>query len=141
MPTPKDKKCDTLNLEEGKVLRNGQKVMTCPKFPIGRTLSGYWKSHITEVGQIQDFSQEGVHHLKELPFLWCLTSILQPHLMFYFNTNKPQSCCFLLNTSSIRKLQVISGGGGAHLLHTPPRSPLYHDFKAVAVNIMINFTG
>ena len=41
---------------------------------------------------------------------------------------------FLQNTSSIRKPQVISGGGGAHPLHPPPRStpglhqsiPLYH---------------
>ena len=29
---------------------------------------------------------------------------------------------FLQNTSCIRKLQVISGGGGAHPLHPPPRS-------------------
>ena len=27
----------------------------------------------------------------ELPFLRRLTQILQPRLMFYFNTNKPQS--------------------------------------------------
>ena len=29
---------------------------------------------------------------------------------------------FLQNTSRIRKPQVISGGGGAHPLHPPPRS-------------------
>ena len=29
---------------------------------------------------------------------------------------------FLQNTSCIRKPQVISGGGGAHPLHPPPRS-------------------
>ena len=29
---------------------------------------------------------------------------------------------FLQNTSCIRKSQVISGGGGAHSLHPPPRS-------------------
>ena len=52
---------------------------------------------------------------KELPFLWRLTQILQPCLMYYFNTNKPAT--FLLqNTSSIRKPQAISGGA---LLHAP----------------------
>ena len=45
------------------------------------------------------------------PFLRCLTEILQPHLIFYLNTNKPQSC--------IRKLRVISGG-----LRTPCTLPL-----------------
>lgn len=48
---------------------------------------------------------------KELPFLRCLTEILQPHFIFYLNTNKPQSC--------IRKLRVISGG-----LRTPCTLPL-----------------
>ena len=44
-------------------------------------------------------------------------------LLLYFNTNKPHSFFFLQNTSCIRKLQVISGGGGgAHPLHPPPRS-------------------
>ena len=33
-------------------------------------------------------------------------------LLLYFNTNKPHSFFFLQNTSCIRKLQVISGGGG-----------------------------
>ena len=42
-------------------------------------------------------------------------------LLLYFNTNKPHRF-FLQNTSCIRKPQVISGGGGAHPLHPPPRS-------------------
>ena len=41
-------------------------------------------------------------------------------LLLYFNTNKPHSFFFLLNTSCIRKPQVISGG--VHTLCTPPRS-------------------
>ena len=41
--------------------------------------------------------------------------------LLYFNTNKPHSF-FLQNTSCIRKPQVISGRGGAHPLHPPPRS-------------------
>ena len=41
--------------------------------------------------------------------------------MLCFNTNKPHSF-FLQNTSCIRKPQVISGRGGAHPLHPPPRS-------------------
>ena len=41
-------------------------------------------------------------------------------LLLYFNTNKPHF--FLQNTSCIRKPQVISGRGGAHPLHPPPRS-------------------
>ena len=45
-------------------------------------------------------------------------------LLLYFNTNIPHSL-FLQNTSCIRKPRVISrGGGGAHLLHPPPRSAL-----------------
>ena len=43
-------------------------------------------------------------------------------LLLYFNTNKPHSFFFWQNTSCIRKLQVISGRGGAHPLHPPPRS-------------------
>ena len=43
-------------------------------------------------------------------------------LLLYFNTNKPHSFFFSQNTSCIRKPQVISGGGGAHPLHPPPRS-------------------
>ena len=44
-------------------------------------------------------------------------------LLLYFNTNKPHSF-FWQNTSCIRKLQVMSkGGGGIALpLHPPPRS-------------------
>ena len=45
----------------------------------------------------------------KLPFL---RNLLQPRLMFYFNTNKPQRFLFLQNTSGIRKPQVISGEGG-----------------------------
>ena len=43
--------------------------------------------------------------------------------MFYFNSNKPQ--IFLLNTSCIRKPQVIleeGGGGGGSASPAPPRS-------------------
>ena len=40
---------------------------------------------------------------KDLPFLRCLTLNLQPRLMFYFNTNKPQFFLFLHNTSCFRK--------------------------------------
>ena len=44
-------------------------------------------------------------------------------LLLYFNTNKPHSFFFWQNTSCIRKPRVISGGGGgAHPLHSPPRS-------------------
>ena len=46
-------------------------------------------------------------------------------LLLYFNTNKPHSVFaffFLHITSCIRKPQVISGRGGAHPLHPPPRS-------------------
>ena len=43
-------------------------------------------------------------------------------LLLYFNTNKPHSFFFWQNTSCIRKPQVISGRGGAHPLHPPPRS-------------------
>ena len=41
---PKGKKCEILNVWRGKVVR---KVVICPKFPSGMTLSGdngYWKS-------------------------------------------------------------------------------------------------
>ena len=46
------KKCDILNQELVKVVRNGLKVVRCVKFPSGRTSSGeytygYWKSHVT----------------------------------------------------------------------------------------------
>ena len=41
----------------------------------------------------------------------CSTSTPINHIVF-----------FLQNTSCIRKPQVISGGGGAHPLHPPPRS-------------------
>ena len=34
-------------------------------------------------------------------------------LLLFFNTNKPHSYFFWQNTSCIRKMQVISGGGGA----------------------------
>ena len=45
------------------------------------------------------------------------------HSSQHFNTNKPQFfLIFLQNTNFIRKPQVISGGGGAHDLHPPPRS-------------------
>ena len=47
-------------------------------------------------GWIQDFFEEGC------------TCLLR-----YFNTNKPHSFFFLQNTSCIRKLQAVSGGGGA----------------------------
>ena len=43
------------------------------------------------------------------------------HLLLYFSTNKPH-IFFFQNTSCIRKPQVISGRGGAHPLHPPPRS-------------------
>ena len=51
-------------------------------------------------GRIQDFFEEG-----------CTC------LLLYFNTNKPHRFFFFLqNTSCIRKLQAVSGGGGgAHL--------------------------
>ena len=55
-------------------------------------------------GRIQDFNRRGC-----------------TRLLLYFNTNKPHNF-FLQNTSCIRKPQVISGGGGAHPLHPPPRS-------------------
>ena len=55
-------------------------------------------------GRIQDFFRRGC-----------------TRLLLYFNTKKPHSF-FLQNTSCIRKLQVISGRGGAHPLHPPPRS-------------------
>ena len=42
----------------------------------------------------------------------CSTSTPIKHVVFFF----------LQNTSCIRKPQVISGGGGAHPLHPPPRS-------------------
>ena len=54
-------------------------------------------------GRIQDFFRRGC-----------------TRLFLYFNTNKPQFF-FLQNTSCIRKLQVISGRGGAYPLHPPPR--------------------
>ena len=41
----------------------------------------------------------------------CSTSAPINHIVFFW-----------LNTSCIRKPQVISGGGGAHPLHPPPRS-------------------
>ena len=50
-------------------------------------------------GRIQDFFEKG-----------CTC------LLLYFNTNKPHSFFFLQNTSCIRKLQAISGGGGG--VHT-----------------------
>ena len=51
-------------------------------------------------------------------------------LLLYFNTNKPHSFFFFLqNTSCIRKPKVISGGGGAHPLHPPPRSTPYISFS------------
>ena len=56
-------------------------------------------------GRIQDFFRRG-----------------RTRLLLYFNTNKPHSFFFLQNTSCIRKPQVISGGGGVHPLHPPPRS-------------------
>ena len=56
-------------------------------------------------GRIQDFFRRGC-----------------TRLLLYFNTNKPHSFFFLQNTSCIRKPQVISGRGGAHPLHPPPRS-------------------
>ena len=40
---------------------------------------------------------------KDLPFLRCLTLNLQPRLIFYFNTSKPQFFLFLHNTSCFRK--------------------------------------
>ena len=44
-------------------------------------------------------------------------------LLLCFNTNTPHSFFFLQNFSCIKKPQVISGrGGGAHPLHSPPRS-------------------
>ena len=42
-------------------------------------------------------------------------------LLLYFNTIKPHSF-FLQNTSCIRNCRSSQGGGGAHLLHPPPRS-------------------
>ena len=57
-------------------------------------------------GRIQDFFRRG-----------CTC------LLLYFNTNKPHSF-FLQNTSSIRKLQVISGGGrGMRIPCTLPLDP------------------
>ena len=51
----------------------------------------------------------------------CSTSTPINHIVF-----------FLQNTSCIRKPQVISGGGGAHPLHPPPRSaPVYFTLKAI----------
>ena len=49
-------------------------------------------------------------------FVSCSTSTTSTpinHVAFFF---------FLQNTSCIRKLQVISGRGGAHPLQPPPRS-------------------
>ena len=37
---PKDKKCEILKLELGKVVRNELKVVRCPNFPSGRSSSG-----------------------------------------------------------------------------------------------------
>ena len=48
-------------------------------------------------------------------------------LLLYFNINKPHSF-FLQNTSSIRKPQVISGGGGVRTPSTLPLDPpLVHE--------------
>ena len=47
-------------------------------------------------------------------------------LLLYFNTNQPHSFFFWQNTSCIGKPQVISGRGGAHPLHPPPRSAPSH---------------
>ena len=63
------------------------------------------KHYLRMQGRIQDFFRRGA-------LVSCSTSTL---------TNKPH-CFFLQNTSCIRKPQVISGGGGAHPLHPPPRS-------------------
>ena len=49
------------------------------------------------------FLKRGGGTTKELQFLRCLTLNLQPRLMFYFNTNKPQFFLFLHNTSCVRK--------------------------------------
>ena len=57
-------------------------------------------------GRIQDFFQgRGA-------LVSCSTSTPINHIVFFFSQN----------TSCIRKSQVISGGGGAHPLHPPPRS-------------------
>ena len=59
-------------------------------------------------GRIQDFFLGGG------ALVSCSTSTPINHIVF-----------FLQNTSCIRKLRVISGGGqGAHPLHPPPRSAL-----------------
>ena len=50
----------------------------------------------------------------------CSTSTPINHIVFFF----------LENTNGIRKPQVISGGGGAHPLHPPPRSaPAKHPIE------------
>ena len=62
-------------------------------------------------GQIQDFFWRGC-----------------TRLLLYFNTNKPHSFLFFLqNASCIRKLQVISGGGGTPCT-LPPDPPLHPHF-------------
>ena len=51
--------------------------------------------------------------------------ILQPRLMFYFNTNKPHSffCRIPVVLESRRSSQGVVGGGGVeHPSHPPPRS-------------------
>ena len=46
---------------------------------------------------------------------WLRVIVMQGRIQDFFQEG-------VQNTSCIRKLQVISGGGGAHPLHPPPRS-------------------
>ena len=66
-------------------------------------------STVLHQGRIQDFFRRGC-----------------TRLLLYFDTSKPHSFLFLQNTICIRKPQVISGEGGAHPQHPPPRSAPVH---------------
>ena len=76
-----------------------------PRFIYIQSLSRVRKIERAQ-GRIQDFSQEGVDHKETTNLTTIFTAFninFQPRLMFYFNRQ---------NTSCIRKLKVISGGGG-----------------------------
>ena len=60
--------------------------------------------------------------------------------LLYFNTNKPHSFFFWQNTSCIRKLQVISGGGrGVRTPCTLPLDPSLPGLAAYFDNSVIYF--
>ena len=69
-----------------------------------KTSNSYFRNSSQTRGGSRIFSRRGCTHL-------LLYSTPINHIFF-----------FLQNTSCIRKLQVISGEGGAHPLHPPPRS-------------------